>query len=100
MTFKPGQSGNPGGRRKEKPVRDLLRLVLAEAENVGQHRTLRKIVERLCEDAAKGDNEARKIVFERLEGKVPMPVVGDDDLDPVSVRTIITGVPRKADGDR
>src|SRR4029077_19940784 len=44
MTFQPGQSGNPGGRLKEKPFRDALRLAITDAE--GSQKKLRLIAAR------------------------------------------------------
>jgi hypothetical protein len=52
----------------------------------------RKQLERAGEDTA-----AAKEIADRLDGKVPQAVGGDDELDPISVRTIVTGVPRAAD---
>jgi hypothetical protein len=97
MAWIKGQSGNPLGGKRDKPVRDMIRLVLKDAETAGTNRTLRSIVERILDKAAHGDLEAAKVVFERVEGKVPVPIAGDDDADPITVRTIITGVPRKTD---
>ncbi len=97
MTFAPGPS-NPRGRPIEKPVRDMFRLVLKDAQNNGSKRQLRNIVEKICDKAADGDMEAAKLVFIRLEGNPPQTGVGDDSADPSSVRTIVTGVPRKGDG--
>lgn len=98
MTFAPGKSGNPGGRPKEKPWRDAIRKALARAEDVGdEKRKLANLAWKLLENAANGDLSALKELGDRLDGKVPQTIAGDDDLDPVTVRTIVTGVPRSGD---
>lgn len=86
MTFQPGQSGNPGGRKKEKPWRDALNLAL----NDGDGKRLRKIAEKVVELAEKGDPTAYKEIAERLEGKVPQAQIhqGDEDGGPVRVTRI------------
>jgi hypothetical protein len=41
---------------------------------------------KLIEDAKAGDNTARALLFDRVDGKVPQPVVGgDDDEAPIQV---------------
>lgn len=83
MTFQPGQSGNPGGRRKEKPWRDALRLAL----NDGDGQKLRKIAEKVVAAAEGGDMQAIKEIAERLDGKVAQAIVGGDE-DDAPVKTV------------
>ena len=74
--FKPGQSGNPGGRPKGKSLKHYLTEILQEEVpvKVGK-RTVRKvaakaIVDSFIENAAKGSVQHGKVVWERAEGKV------------------------------
>ncbi len=97
MTFVPGKSGNPGGRPKNKPWQDALKKAVARAESTGDNRKLDEIAWRLLGQALNGEGWAVQHIAERLDGKLPTPVVGDDEQDPISVRTIVTGVPRKGD---
>ena len=67
MAFKKGQSGNPGGRSKEKPFADALRMEIAAAgEN---HKALRKVAKALLEQAEGGDIRAIRELADRLDGK-------------------------------
>lgn len=68
--WKPGQSGNPGGRPKKKLVDELLTELL-EASESGEARLIAK---KLIALAKKGDTVAAKLVAERTQGK-PMQKV-------------------------
>ncbi len=102
MPWQPGESGNPGGRQKHRPYRDALRMELAAYENglpvpEVPENSLRAIARAHIRSAANGDITAIDKLADRIEGKVPQAVVGDDSEDPVSVRNIVTGVPRAGD---
>lgn len=95
-------AGRPAGvPNKDKPFRDAIRLEAASALNgeecIAPPGSLRYIARNLLLRAA-GETAAAKEIGDRLDGKVPQTVGGDDELDPVTVRTIITGVPRAGDG--
>ena len=84
MTWQPGQSGNPEGPRKHKPFRDALRMEAKLAENgedcfapVG---SLRWNARQLLKQ---GDVQAIRELADRLDGKVPAPIVGDDEHDAI-----------------
>lgn len=87
MAFQPGQSGNPGGRPKEKPIRDALRMELAAAElgdaAVPKMGSIRALARAMIEKAQSGDVPAFNSIADRLEGKVPQGIIGDDEHDPV-----------------
>jgi Family of unknown function (DUF5681) len=59
-----GQSGNPGGRRKEKIMSDALYMELAS-----DPLRARRIADRVLKSAEAGDMVAAKLIFDRLEGK-------------------------------
>jgi hypothetical protein len=41
--------------------------------------------------------QAAQYLLDRGWGKAPQAIGGDDSLDPITVRTIVTGVPRSGD---
>ncbi len=71
MAFKKGQSGNPGGRPKEKLFTDALRLELNRETGNGNARRkkLNAIAEKLVECALAGESWAIQQVADRMEGK-------------------------------
>src|SRR5215475_15173861 len=98
MAWKPGQSGNPAGKKpgtlKERPYRDALRMEIAAAEDF---KGLRLIARAHLEKARSGDMAAIKELADRLDGRPAQAVVGDDEANPISV--VFTGVPRADDND-
>jgi Family of unknown function (DUF5681) len=94
--WRPGQSGNPNGRPKkeaclttllkeelERPVTDqnLLKTVGAK---VGDVTWAQMIAIALIRKAAKGNERAAEIIFDRAEGKVrPSPVFEPTEAQPV-----------------
>ena len=82
MPYKKGESGNPGGRRKQDlSVRDAAR----------QHTT--KALETLiaCLDPPTADNTrvaAANALLDRGWGRATQPIGGDEDLGPLIVRII------------
>jgi hypothetical protein len=72
------------GPKKEKPFRDALRLELAA---VGEdHKALRAVARNLVAMAMNGEKlDAIKELADRMDGKVPQAVVGDDDFDPIKL---------------
>jgi hypothetical protein len=90
VTFAPGQSGNPGGRRKEKPYRDALRLVLAEqpsdTDPPKPKTKLEAVVRAHVQKARDGDYPSIQGIADRLDGKVPQALIGSDDPDDTPVQ--------------
>ncbi len=74
--WKPGQSGNPSGRPKKKPLTEALQRVLAKLSDDERDILCKEMITKL----ASGDVAAFKEVADRVEGKVPTPVGGTDDL--------------------
>ena len=74
--FEKGQSGNPGGRPKTKALSIQLRKALEENDGL----MARWIIARLVLQSAEGAVEATKLIFDRAEGKVALPIVGDDEI--------------------
>tara|TARA_R110000868_G_scaffold400952_1_gene675745 strand:+ start:113 stop:334 length:222 start_codon:yes stop_codon:yes gene_type:complete len=64
------------------------------------HKALRAIARNLIELAQKADKEALPAIAQiadRMDGKVPQALIGDDEADAITVRQIVTGVPRAGD---
>lgn len=72
--FKPGQSGNPGGRPKKKPITDLYEEILGDPKNMA---VLRKsIVKALSRGQMAMVLQLREMT-DRVEGKVTQPIAAD-----------------------
>jgi hypothetical protein len=68
--WKPGQSGNPGGRPKKKPITEELERLLAEQAPNGDGRTWAALIaEALLRKASTGDVRAIAELTNRIEGK-------------------------------
>lgn len=77
MPYKKGQSGNPGGRAREKPF--LAALNMEIAKRGADRKALRKVAAALLEKAEAGDMAAINALMDRLDGKAMQPVGGDED---------------------
>ena len=72
--FVKGQSGNPNGRRKEKPLTDaLLRELLVRPYPQSPVCNLELVVSDIVQRAQAGDAAAWRIIFERIEGLPVQP---------------------------
>lgn len=69
--FKPGQSGNPGGRPKGKSLTALLRERLDEVDPATGKTIAEMVVEGWVNAARDGNVPAIKEALDRTEGKVP-----------------------------
>ncbi len=79
---------NLRGQQRDKPFRDALRLEIAALQQAGDTRGLRKIARALIANAEGGDNVAIKEIADRLDGKVPQAVTGDEDGGPVLIEIV------------
>lgn len=75
--WKPGQSGNPKGRPSTKPFRDMLKRI-SEQLNADE-----EIGKALISKAMMGDVSAIKEYADRTDGKIPQAIGGTDDLPPI-----------------
>lgn len=74
--FRPGRSGNPGGRPKGQSLTAAIREVLERTNEAGQ--SLRELLaERIVAQAIDGDVAAQKEVLNRLDGKATEPAAPD-----------------------
>ena len=77
-----------GGRPpKERSFANMLRIAIMEATPQGPIK-LRMVAEALVEKAITGDVPAIKELADRLDGKVPQAVVGDDEHSPIRAELI------------
>ncbi len=83
MPFEKGQSGNPGGQRKEKDFANALRVAVNEEhDDQGvKKKKLRMIAERLVREAMCGEGWAIQQVADRLDGKVPQGIENGENGD-------------------
>lgn len=74
IPFKPGESGNPGGRPKGKSLTAVLRELLNQIPQ-GDNKELKEaVVKALIKKALTGDTRALDIIFDRTDGKVSLPL--------------------------
>lgn len=88
MPFEPGKSGNPGGRAKAKPYKDMLNLILLREHGdlpPVHKNNLEAVVSQHVRKALEGDMQAINGIADRLDGKPPQAVVGDADADPIAM---------------
>lgn len=82
---------NPRGQQRDKPYRDALRIEAALAEKgeetPAQPGSLRWIARQQLNRAG-DDTAAAKEIADRLDGKVPQGIGGDDELPPVRINRI------------
>ncbi len=67
--FKPGQSGNPGGRAKTKLISQAYQEFLAELDKKKRRTIAQEIAKQIIQKALKGDLAAAKETTDRTEGK-------------------------------
>lgn len=97
MTFEKGVSGNPGGRRKERPFRDALNMEMISAakgeECLAPPGSLRWNARQLL---LQGDVQSIRELADRLDGKVAQAIVGgDEDDNPINLVTQVVLVAKK-----
>ena|ERR1700733_7391607 len=98
MAFQAGQSGNPGGRPKEKPFRDALRLELA-ALGDDDPKALRGLARKLLASAAGDDGlQAIREVADRLDGKPAQAIANDDEAFQVILQPLVRKIVDPKDG--
>lgn len=81
--FKPGQSGNPGGRPKKKPITSALEAIFASESDVSDEeamalaRHMKNLAQgkvKFCEGGAAV--QAAKFITDRIEGPIPTRIEG------------------------
>jgi hypothetical protein len=72
---------------KEKSFANMLRIAINEATEEGGTK-LRAVADALVLKATAGDVPAIKEIADRLDGKVPQALIGDDDEPPIQFSRI------------
>ena len=72
MPFKPGVSGNPSGAKPEQPFKDALRRAVVQKDS----KLLRKVADKLVDQALAGEGWAIKEIADRLDGKAAQTLQG------------------------
>ncbi|HEY6021426.1 MAG TPA: DUF5681 domain-containing protein [Candidatus Paceibacterota bacterium] len=78
--WRPGQSGNPNGRPKTRDYKEALAEVLDAIGEGDRKAALRKVAAAHIAKCMTGDIAAIKEFGDRYEGKVPTPIGGTDEL--------------------
>lgn len=80
-------AGNQNARKRNRVLTDALKRELTQKPE-----DVLAIALRLIEDAKNGDSAARSLLFDRVDGKVPQPLVGDDEHDPIRTDNPLSAV--------
>jgi hypothetical protein len=75
--------------KSEKTFANMLRVAISEAHGEGGTR-LRAVADALVEKAMTGDVPAIKEIADRIDGKVPQALVGDDEHDAIALNAVHT----------
>lgn len=86
MPFKPGQSGNPSGRRKDSPWRDAIMRAVKRATAGSDAQALEKVADAVVAAAIAGDMTAAKEIGDRLDGKPIQAIEGSSEVTHYVVR--------------
>lgn len=92
--FKPGKSGNPGGRPKGVLTAKLDKQLLRVVPNDPHRRSYAQLlIESMVKRAISRSDVLVKEIFDRMEGKLALPVIGEEDLPPVQIN--VSAIPKK-----
>jgi hypothetical protein len=72
--------GNTNGAKKNRMLTDALKRELTQNPE-----EVRLIARKLIESAMAGESWAQNLIHDRVDGKVPQAIVGDDESDPINV---------------
>lgn len=92
--FQPGQSGNPSGKAKQKPISDALRSLLSRHASDTLDDSCITVAHRialaLVNNAVRGDLQSSREIADRVEGKPETTIaVKDTPLDNFSTEELI-----------
>lgn len=89
MPFPKGVSGNPEGRRKNRPWRDAINRAVQRAQTGKvDYLALDALADALVAAGMAGEVNALKELGDRLDGKVPQAIVGDEDEAPLAIQLL------------
>lgn len=77
--WKPGESGNPGGRpSKGNAIAEIIRKIGDEKSDIqSKRKRIEAVIYKAWEQAERGDDKARQFLVDRGWGKLPMEFSGD-----------------------
>lgn len=76
--------GNTNGAKKQRLLADCLKRELTQNPE-----DILAIATKLIESAKAGESWAMQLIHDRVDGKLPQPIVGDDDEPPLMVRGVL-----------
>ena len=86
MVFQPGnQDSKKADHRRHRVITQQLISALNEAAHDGNTTKMRKLVDRLIDKAIDGEVQAIKEILDRVDGRVPQAMAGDDGEGPVKL---------------
>lgn len=97
--FQKGQSGNPGGRPKERPWRDALREEIEKAASEETNASkLQEMAKKVVAMALEGDIHAIREIGDRLEGKPSQEIINDADTTADQIKQILEMIDGRGHG--
>ena len=76
--------GNQNARKRPRLLTDALRRELTQSPEEAL-----AVARKLIDAAKAGESWAQNLIWERLDGKVPQAIVGDDDEPAISLKGVI-----------
>lgn len=76
--------GNRNGAKKQRLLADCLKRELTQKPE-----DILAIAHKVIASAKEGEPWAMQLIHDRVDGKVPQPVVGDNEEDPISFNEIL-----------
>ena len=76
--------GNRNGTKKQRLLADCIKRELTQNPE-----DVLKIARRIIEGAKAGESAALQHILDRVDGKLPQPIVGDDDEPAISLKGIL-----------
>ncbi len=73
--------GNTNGAKKNRMLTDALKRELTQNPD-----EVRKIARKVIDSAIDGQPWAQQLIHDRVDGKVPQPLVGDEDEPPMMLK--------------
>ena len=81
--------GNKNAAKSKRMLSDTLKRELTQRPD-----DVLAIANKLIEAAKAGEPWAMTLIHDRVDGKAPQPIVGDDDEDPIRVEKIVREIVR------
>jgi len=78
--------GNTNGAKAKRMLADTLKRELTQNPN-----DVLAIARKLIESAKAGESWAMQLIHDRVDGKLPQPLVGGDDTEDAPLRLLING---------